>query len=286
VIRALVSLEGAATMLDPDFQVVSRAYPYILQQVIKDRSPEMREVLRSIILYQDECIRWSRLERMLLPVAQTIGDSPAGMSIGAAILGPSSGDSSESISENMQLLTSAVEDGAQFLFSPTGSRIREALFRDLVRAMDPPRETQERDAVHVKSKQHHHHTKRSHGDLPPSHSRDNIHDEAGTTGSNSQHDGTVFSRAEESEPRTSKGLDYAQMKLMVEVLGRLIASAPQVWLPLVWETVHNPEAQRFAKALVQETLATLGKRTAEEWILQISEVLHHADNAREYLKSR
>lgn len=145
---------------------------------------------------------------------------------------------------------------------------------------------QERDAVHVRSKQHHHHTKRSHGDLPPSHSRDNIHDEAGTTGSNSQHDGTVFSRAEESEPRTSKGLDYAQMKLMVEVLGRLIASAPQVWLPLVWETVHNPEAQRFAKALVQETLGTLGKRTAEEWILQISEVLHHADNAREYLKSR
>ena len=65
VLRALAALEGTATGIDPDFRVIERAYPHVLARVVADRSPEMREVLRRLVLEEDGVsVRWSRVRRL------------------------------------------------------------------------------------------------------------------------------------------------------------------------------------------------------------------------------
>jgi aarF domain-containing kinase len=69
VVRALGSLEGTATTLDPGFQVVASAYPFIVGRLLADPDPQMRETLRELLIRNNGSIRWHRLERLvqLLP---------------------------------------------------------------------------------------------------------------------------------------------------------------------------------------------------------------------------
>lgn len=64
VIRALGSLEGTAKVLDPDFKVVESAYPFIIGRLLVDPSPDMRKILRHLVIRNDGSIRWNRLERL------------------------------------------------------------------------------------------------------------------------------------------------------------------------------------------------------------------------------
>ncbi|GJP41198.1 hypothetical protein CLOM_g873 [Closterium sp. NIES-68] len=64
VVRALGSLEGTATTLDPNFKVVATAYPFIIARLLSDPSPEMRAILRQMLLWPDGRIRWQRLQRL------------------------------------------------------------------------------------------------------------------------------------------------------------------------------------------------------------------------------
>lgn len=65
VVRALGSLEGTATTLDPDFQVVASAYPFIVGRLLADSDPQMRETLRELLIRKNGSIRWHRLERLV-----------------------------------------------------------------------------------------------------------------------------------------------------------------------------------------------------------------------------
>lgn len=65
VIRALGSLEGTATVLDPEFKVVASAYPFIVGRLLADPDPEMREILRELLIRNNGSIRWHRLERLV-----------------------------------------------------------------------------------------------------------------------------------------------------------------------------------------------------------------------------
>jgi aarF domain-containing kinase len=42
VIRALGSLEGTATALDPSFKVLASAYPFVVGRLLADPTPEVR----------------------------------------------------------------------------------------------------------------------------------------------------------------------------------------------------------------------------------------------------
>jgi aarF domain-containing kinase len=66
VVRALGSLEGTATTLDPGFKVVSNAYPFILGRLLADPDPQMRETLRELLIRNNGSIRWHRLERLVI----------------------------------------------------------------------------------------------------------------------------------------------------------------------------------------------------------------------------
>lgn len=65
VIRALGSLEGTAKALDPDFKVVESAYPFVIGRLLVDPTPDMRRILRELLIRNDGSIRWNRLERLV-----------------------------------------------------------------------------------------------------------------------------------------------------------------------------------------------------------------------------
>ena len=65
VIRALGSLEGTAKALDPDFKVIESAYPFVIGRLLADPSPDMRKILRELLICDDGSIRWNRLERLV-----------------------------------------------------------------------------------------------------------------------------------------------------------------------------------------------------------------------------
>ncbi len=64
IIRSLVTLEGIAINVDPNFKVLSKAYPYVSKRLLTDPAPELRESLRDL-LFKDGRFRWNRLENLL-----------------------------------------------------------------------------------------------------------------------------------------------------------------------------------------------------------------------------
>ncbi|XP_041017615.1 uncharacterized protein slr1919 isoform X2 [Juglans microcarpa x Juglans regia] len=64
VIRALGSLEGTAKVLDPDFKVIESAYPFVIGRLLEDPDPDMRKILRELLIRNNGSMRWNRLERL------------------------------------------------------------------------------------------------------------------------------------------------------------------------------------------------------------------------------
>ncbi|AFZ03389.1 ABC1 kinase family protein [Calothrix sp. PCC 6303] len=64
IIRSLVTLEGIAIFIDPDFKVLSEAYPYVSKRLLTDPAPQLRISLRDL-LFKDGSFRWNRLENLL-----------------------------------------------------------------------------------------------------------------------------------------------------------------------------------------------------------------------------
>ena len=64
IIRSLVTLEGIAIHVDPNFKVLSKAYPYVSKRLLTDPAPELRTSLRDL-LFKEGSFRWNRLENLL-----------------------------------------------------------------------------------------------------------------------------------------------------------------------------------------------------------------------------
>ena len=64
IIRSLVTLDGIAITVDPDFKVLSKAYPYVSRRLLTDPAPQLRNSLQAL-LFQDGSFRWNRLENLL-----------------------------------------------------------------------------------------------------------------------------------------------------------------------------------------------------------------------------
>lgn len=107
IIRSLVTLEGIAINVDPNFKVLSKAYPYIARRLLTDSSPELRGSLRDL-LFKDGSFRWNRLENLL----RNAQDSPD------------------------YDLTQVMEQTIDFLFSERGDFIRNQIAVEVVRGID------------------------------------------------------------------------------------------------------------------------------------------------------
>jgi predicted unusual protein kinase regulating ubiquinone biosynthesis (AarF/ABC1/UbiB family) len=74
IIRAVVSQEGLAMRLDPDFRIIRVAYPYVARRLLAGDTAEMREKLLEVIFDRQGRLRLERLENLLAVVE---GDGPA-----------------------------------------------------------------------------------------------------------------------------------------------------------------------------------------------------------------
>jgi predicted unusual protein kinase regulating ubiquinone biosynthesis (AarF/ABC1/UbiB family) len=107
IIRSMVTLEGIAIGIDPNFKVLSKAYPYIAKRLLTDPSEELRGSLRDL-LFKEGNFRWNRLENLL----RNAKDSPD------------------------YNIDNVVEQAVDFIFSERGSFIRENLANELVNTID------------------------------------------------------------------------------------------------------------------------------------------------------
>lgn len=98
IIRSLVTQEGVALSLNPDFKIVDIAYPYVARRLLKGETPSLRRRLLEV-LFKDGKFQWQRLEN-LLQIARS--------------------------DEGFDLLPTA-SLGLQFLMSPEGRYIRDRL---------------------------------------------------------------------------------------------------------------------------------------------------------------
>lgn len=107
IIRSMVTLEGIAINIDPNFKVLSKAYPYVAKRLLTDQSPELRKSLKDL-LFKDGTFRWNRLENLL----KNAKDSPD------------------------YDFERVVNQGVDFLLSEKGEFIREKLADEIVNSLD------------------------------------------------------------------------------------------------------------------------------------------------------
>ena len=105
IIRAVVSQEGLAMRLDPDFRIIRVAYPYVARRLLAGDTAEMREKLLEVIFDGSGRLRVERLES-LLAVVESDGDG---------------GD-----------LLPVARDGLRLLFGAQGGSLRQRLLLSLV----------------------------------------------------------------------------------------------------------------------------------------------------------
>ncbi|XP_008781808.2 uncharacterized protein slr1919 [Phoenix dactylifera] len=133
VIRALGSLEGTAKALDPDFKVVESAYPFVIGRLLADPNPDMRKILRELIIRNNGSIRWNRLERLVTAISEESSECAS-----------ENGSDYSAMASNVQgwkffdmrSVVAATEDLFQFILSEKGWRIRVFLIQDIIKAAD------------------------------------------------------------------------------------------------------------------------------------------------------
>lgn len=107
IIRSLVTLEGIAINVDPNFKVLSKAYPYVSKRLLTDPAPELRASLRDL-LFKDGSFRWNRLENLL-----------------------------RNAKDNSDYnLDQALNQATDYLFSDRGEFIRVNLVNEVVKSLD------------------------------------------------------------------------------------------------------------------------------------------------------
>lgn len=64
IIRSLITQEGLALSLNPNFKIVEVSYPYISQRLLTGESPQLRRRLLDVLI-KDGKFQWERLENMI-----------------------------------------------------------------------------------------------------------------------------------------------------------------------------------------------------------------------------
>ncbi len=64
IIRSLITLEGIALSVDPNFKILGAAYPYFARRLMEDEDPELRKSLKEM-LFDGENFKWQRFNDLL-----------------------------------------------------------------------------------------------------------------------------------------------------------------------------------------------------------------------------
>ncbi len=108
IIRAIVSQEGLALRLDPNFKIIAIAYPYVAKRLLSGDSKEMLKILMEVIFDENGGIRIERIESLLKVIIK------------------------ESEDQSSEIIPVA-SAGIKLLFSKDGSLIRNSLLMNLIK---------------------------------------------------------------------------------------------------------------------------------------------------------
>ncbi|WP_269609182.1 ABC1 kinase family protein [Prochlorococcus marinus] len=64
IIRSLITLEGIALSVDPNFKILGAAYPYFARRLMEDENPELRNSLKEM-LFDENNLKLERLDDLL-----------------------------------------------------------------------------------------------------------------------------------------------------------------------------------------------------------------------------
>ncbi len=106
IIRAVVSQEGLALRLDPDFRILQVAYPYVARRLLAGDTAEMREKLMEVIFDENGRLRLERLSNLLSVVDADLSGG--------------------------QELLPVARDGLRLLLGPDGTNLRQRFLLSLV----------------------------------------------------------------------------------------------------------------------------------------------------------
>ncbi len=71
IIRSLITLEGIALSVDPNFKILGAAYPYFAKRLMEDPDPELRQSLKEMI-FEGDILQWQKVEDLMTSaVSQT-----------------------------------------------------------------------------------------------------------------------------------------------------------------------------------------------------------------------
>jgi predicted unusual protein kinase regulating ubiquinone biosynthesis (AarF/ABC1/UbiB family) len=98
IIRSVITQEGVALSMNPEFKIVQVAYPYVARRLLTDESASLRKRLVEV-LFKDNKFQWARLEN-LIAIAKS--------------------------DQNFDLVPTATL-GLQYLFSEEGKLLRQRL---------------------------------------------------------------------------------------------------------------------------------------------------------------
>jgi predicted unusual protein kinase regulating ubiquinone biosynthesis (AarF/ABC1/UbiB family) len=107
IIRSLVTLEGIAISVDPNFKVLSKAYPYVAKRLLTDPAPDLRNSLKEL-LFKDGSFRWNRLENLL----------------------------TNARSSDEYDLNQVIDQSLEYILSDRGTFIRDYLADEIIRGLD------------------------------------------------------------------------------------------------------------------------------------------------------
>ena len=107
IIRSLLTLEGIALSVDPNFKILGAAYPYFERRLMEDPDPQLRESLKEM-LFDNKKFKWDRLEDLLSNAAKQ---------------------------SNLDL-EKLLDEVINLLFSPNGGFLRNEIVEELTNQID------------------------------------------------------------------------------------------------------------------------------------------------------
>ncbi len=64
IIRSLITLEGIALSVDPNFKILGAAYPYFARRLMEDEDPNLRSSLKEM-LFDENVLKWEKLDDLI-----------------------------------------------------------------------------------------------------------------------------------------------------------------------------------------------------------------------------
>ena len=107
IIRSLVTLEGIALSVNPNFKILGASYPYFARRLMEDPDPQLRQSLKEMI-FEGDIFSWNRLEDLM----------------------KSAGSQSELNIESL------IDNILDFLYSKNGGILRKEIVTSLVSKLD------------------------------------------------------------------------------------------------------------------------------------------------------